>query len=231
MAAEPSREATLEESLEAMIAAGCGMEDLESVLAAAGVYEAEPEAPQAAHDDLGRPTLPDDSERGYFNIRDKSEGDAQRAADLAEWCARKHKKAEGHIAEVMAHADAQVTQIRDWQKRQTKKSEAELAFFAGVLDLYQSDFHRGQQKVSLVNGTLRLKKNRTLIAWDEEAALAWAIEQPTCDDLAPRKLSKSSVKSLLDKRGMEYVLQDTGEVVPFVTETEPPMAFEFVVEH
>jgi hypothetical protein len=77
---------------------------------------------------------------------------------------------------------------------------------------------------------LRWTKERDHIVWDEAGALAWALESDHADVAAPRSLSKSGTKSLLEKRGQEYFDTDTGEKVTFVRDDPPehPLRFEIV---
>jgi len=216
----------LEQTLEEMIAAGAGLQELEEALMAAGVTEEGTEP----MDDQGRPVLPNASPRGYYNIRDHAMGDPLKATELAEWAIRKYKTVAHQETWVHDHASAQIAQIKEWEQQQTARLERQRKFWEGVLDQYMQDFHAGSKRVDLIHGTLRLKKCRATISWDEEAALRWALQQERVDDFAPRKISKSAIKAVLTKSGLQYVVSDTGEVVEFVRDVEPAQEYEFDVE-
>lgn len=212
--------------LNALIEQGCDLEDIAEEIERLGLMPDD----EVETDGWGRPQLPAETSRGYFNIRDKAEGDPDKARKIAEWALRKRSAALKQADEAQEAADWQIAQIRAWMEKQKTSVERKVRFFEGLLYEFMGDFHPGEQKVELVGGTLRFAKNRTSICWDEPAALAWAQEQEDVDRYAPRKLSRSAVKDDLEKKGLAYALKGSGEVVEFVREVEPDTPFTFKVE-
>jgi hypothetical protein len=205
----------LETQLADMIAAGADLDEIAAAIAAASS-----ETPM--EDDEGRPMVPDaTSSRGYWSIRDRANGDPAAARDLAEWALAKYLEAQDEMTADEEAFDRERQRIQERLKKLAAKYQRTMDFFAGVLEQYADDYAPGEKAVSLLHGTLRRRKNRKLVAWSEEAALAWALRQAEVDDLAPRRLSKSSVKAHLAA---------TGEVVEFITEVDPPTPYTFVVE-
>lgn len=234
-----AKTAELEEYLQEAITEGADLDAIEAMIAAFVQAQGDETAPPPA-DDFGRPILdmspdgtpPPAGQRHYFNIRDKAEGDPNRAADLAAWAIRRYRAAQDTIGSVNKAAARQIAMIEAWRKDQAKHAEAEASFFEGVLDQYHSDFANGETKVALPGGTLKLQKNRRTISWDEAAAKDWALQQiGRVDDYCPRGFSKSAVKADLAKRDDgTYTLTETGEIVEFVRDVEPAVPFTFKVE-
>jgi len=205
----------LETQLADMIAAGADLDEIAAAIAAASS-----ETPM--EDDEGRPMVPDaSSSRGYWNIRDRANGDPAVARDLAEWAAAKYLQAQNALTADQEACDREMQRLQERMAKLRQRHQRTIDFLAGVLEEYADDYAPGTRSVSLLHGTLRLRKNRRLVSWSEEAAMAWALRQAEVDDLAPRRLSKSSVKAHLAA---------TGEVVEFITEVDPPTPYTFVVE-
>ena len=218
-------EQQLEAHLDALIADGAGLDDIAAELERLGLVAAD----ELQVDDNDRPVIADGSSRGYFNLRDRADGDPQRARDLAEWAIRQYRKAQQAAADANATAARHIEQIERWRKAETEKADRSSSFFEGVLERCMDDFGGGERSVKLIGGALKLRKNSTRISWDEPAALAWAMQQPNADDLAPRTLSKSAVKGELTKRDMAYYDGD-GQPVEFVHDEPPAQPDSFRVE-
>lgn len=210
-------ETTLETQLADMIAAGADLDEIAAAIAAATAGDA------AMADDEGRPQVPDasSSERGYWNIRDRAAGDPARARDLAEWAIAKHHEAEDRLAADQEACDREMQRLQERMAKLRTRHERTISFFAGVLEQYADDYAPREKSVAMLNGTLRRRKNRALVSWDEKAALAWAVGQPEADELAPRVLAKAAVNAYL---------RESGAVVEFRREVEPPTPYTFVVE-
>lgn len=206
----------LETQLADMIAAGADLDEIAAAIAAASAGDA------AMADDEGRPQVPDTgSERGYWNIRDRAAGDPARARDLAEWAIAKHAEAEDRLTADQEACDREMQRLQERMAKLRTRHERTISFFAGVLEQYADDYAPREKSVAMLHGTLRRRKNRTTVSWDEAAALAWAASQPEADELAPRRLAKAAVNAYL---------RDSGEVVEFRREVEPPTPYTFVVE-
>lgn len=228
-----TKQAELEEYLQERITDGADLEEIANLVEAFANQVAQDEMPV---DDFGRPLLPVEQtatgKRNFFNIRDRADGDPNKAQDLATWALARYRKAMEQIKSTDEAAARQQAMIDAWRQEQLKKAEAEAAFFEGVLDQYREDFAPTEKTVKLPGGALKLTKNRALISWDEEAAKQWALAQADrVDDYCPRGFSKSAVKGDLTKRADgTYALTETGEIVEFVKDLEPAVPFSFKVE-
>jgi len=226
----------LEEHMDALVAGGAGLDEILAELDRLGLVEGD-NAPQ---DDAGRPVVavdcPDEAQsagaRPYFNIRDRAAGNPVAARELAEWALRQYRKAMTAKGDADEAAARQVAMIEAWRAGQVAKADRDAAFFEGLLDQYQEDFGCGERTLKLIGGALKLKKNKRLIYWQEDRAKQWAMAQTDkVDDLCPRGFAKSAVKSLLTKRpDGSYILTETGEVVDWVKDVDPPTADTFTVE-
>lgn len=231
--ASATKQAELEEYLQEIITEGADLDEIAALVDAITSMVAEQNVPV---DDFGRPLLPVDQtvtgKRNFFNLRDRAAGDPAKAQDLATWALARYRKAMEQVKATDEAAARQQAMIEAWRQEQTKKAQAEAAFFEGVLDQYREDFAAGEKTVKLPGGALKLTKNRSTISWDEDTAKQWALQQADrVDDYCPRGFSKSAVKADLTKRDDgTYALTDTGEIVEFVKDVEPAVPYSFKVE-
>lgn len=165
-----------------------------------------------------------------FRIKHRAGGDPVAAGRLAQWALNKYRRAAKRMAEVDAIAAAQVAQVEAWRKHEAQKTQGTMDFFGGVLHDYHDDFAPDEKTLPLVGGKLKVRKNRDVISWQDDLARQWALQQPNVDDLAPRAISRSAIKSGLTKReDGSYVTAD-GEVVDFVHDVPPQEPTSFSVE-
>jgi predicted transcriptional regulator len=216
-----------------IIEEGAGLDEIMAALDAQSQLQNSGEEPQAIEaDDMGRPTVSTAHPRGYWNIRDVSGDDAQKARNLAEWACRKHQEADDAIAAVVEAADAQVAQVRAWQQEQTRKHERRAEWFVGVLDLYQQDFAPEEKTTKLVAGKIVRRDMPPCKSTNEAECLEWALAREDVDALAPRRLALGEVNKCLKKQADgSYADADTGEVVPFMRETANPIPYKVTVKH
>jgi len=225
----------MQEHLQQFIDAGAGLEELEAELERLGLMDEETQLVDEdgslvlwlADEDAETTT----SQRHYWNIRDAAAGDPEKARSLAEWVLRKLLKAEKSQTDAQAAYDLNLAQMKTWLKRFATEAERTTAFAETALSEYMLDFHPDEKTLPMIAvEKLRWTKERDHIVWDEAGALAWALESDHVDVAAPRSLSKSGTKGLLEKRADGYYDSDTGEKVAFVRDDPPerPVRFEIV---
>lgn len=210
--------------LNQLIEDNIGLADLEAAITAA--------EPVTDPDGKQRPRVEAaDFPRGYWNIRDKAEGNPVAARDLAEWAMRKHQANEDAIAEVQATADRQRAQIAEWEQKQTRKLEREVDFFEFLLDEYQRDFHTDEKTTSLIGGKIKRRAMPPVTERNEEAALAWALERGD-ETLLKYSVNLAALKQRLEKQADgTFKDADTGEVVPWQHEVPNPIPYRLTIEH
>lgn len=218
----------LTEHLNRIIEEGAGLDEIMAALDEAGALNED----KQPRDDMERPVVDrDDLPRGYWNIRDASGDDPAKARDLAEWACRKHKAAEDAIADIEETGERQIAQVRAWVQEGTKKLQHRAEFFEGVLDLYQQDFAPEDKTTKLVSGQIVRRKRPAELVRDEAAELAWAMQRPDVDELAPRRLSVSAVNAVLTKQPDGTFTDENGQIVDFQHEQAPQIPYTFTVKH
>ena len=232
MAAE--RDWSLEEEVALALAGGADLDDVVAILDRRG--ELADSGVETLADGLSPEQVPVEApttERQWWNIRDAAAEKGVPAQDLAEWALMKRAAADREIGKVREHADALMAKVAEYVDRETRRLERRVRWFTGVLDQYAEDAGLSPTesgKIALVNGSLQRVKNRDLIQWDEERALAWAAARPDADAIAPRKLSKTQTKALLILQRDRFADPATGEIVDFVRVVPPdsPTTFKVV---
>jgi hypothetical protein len=222
-----ARQASLEEDLNRFLAEGAGLEDLEEYLEKRGLYDEQtgPAERLFVDEDEAAP----ESDRAYFNIRDRAAQTGSTPQALAEWVLRKRREKWKAFVEAKKVYDQQKDQLDKW----LAKFQVEFLRFDGfahfVLNEYTQDFHAGEARVDLIEAPLRHRKNSDVEEFDEAGAMAWAAKRKDRAKLAPRVLSRSAVKAVLTYKDGKWVDED-GVVVPFLRKVPPatPTKFEIL---
>lgn len=220
---------SLEYQMEMAVADRASIEDLQALLTEiAGVQFDEAGKPIiveqediATVDEEGIPQV-----KHLRTIMDRANGDAQVALEIVEWLLSLRASAYGKAAQVAEHAAHQREQIDAWQEKETKRVTGRVGWIDWLLESHlRETCPNPKDEINVVNGRVRWAKQRNHIEWNEEAALDACLLRPDVDEVAPRKLSKSALKSKLTKSGLRYVDADSGEVVEYVEDVEPDFAF------
>jgi len=181
-------------------------------------------------DQAARPEGAEETAADTYSVAEVSQGDRDKAYDLLRWHLRKRNAAREAMAEKQAMADLQITQVNEWLAKETKSLTQKVAWHEGNVTYAMQTVFADDDKLSFPEGVVKRSKNRATIWWDEEAALAYALQQPNVDELAPRKLAKQPLKDTLTKAGNVYTVAETGEIVSFVAMIDPEEPYSIKIE-
>lgn len=216
---------TLVADLEAAIAAGADISDLQALLQERGAIEIVDDAPVV----VVEPDEEQEEKRGPLrSIMERVGGVLGQGKLLAEWLlALRNEQLEAQAA-ARQHSDALVLQAHDWRDKQVERAAKKIAWIDWLLEKFLREC--GVAKMDLIGGKPTLTANKPKKVWDEAAALAYALARPDADTLTKRELSKTALNKIIEKRDGKYVLAETGEVVEFVWEEAPLEPYTFAVK-
>lgn len=220
-------EERLAAQMEAAIAAGADISDLQAIMA---------EEKGVEFDEVGQPVVVEQAGEGeepekrpLRNIMEFAGGVMEEALRTANWLLGLRKDVNAEISEVRAAAAAEMAPIKAWEDREVKRLERRLDW----MDWLLLGFHRqtSEKKVSRPNGDLAWEKARDSIAWDMDKALkfvfdqAWAIMATKGQAAAQEFLAahldikKTPVKELLTKQldGTYTYLTAEGEKITVIS--------------
>lgn len=214
--------------MEAAIAAGADISDLQAIMADEMGVE---------FDEVGQPVVVEADDDGtdpgerkpLRNIMDFAGGVMEKALNTADWLLGLRKDVAAEIADVEAAAAVKMAPIKAWRDREVKRLETRMAW----MDWLLLGFHRqsGEKKISQPNGEVAWGKARDSIAWDMDKAVkfvfdqAWAIMATKGQAAAQEFLAahldikKTPIKELLTKQldGTYTYLTAEGEKITVIS--------------
>ena len=170
--------------------------------------------------------------------------EAPQDADRADEQLRRLAKVRAEMAQIGDHARAQIERINEWHARRVEVLAGRERWLAEGLEMW----HRAvlsedpsRKTISLPCGTLKSRVQQPVWEFDDEAFIAWALDQNRHPELVRIPEPKPAVDKAAAKKALHLppltagescvpIDEDTGEMVPGVTVTVRPPSFTVVTE-
>lgn len=166
--------------------------------------------------------------------------EAPQDAERADMQLRRLAKVRAEMAQIGAHAAAEIDRIDEWHARRVEVLANRERWLVEGLEMW----HRavladdpGRKTISLPCGTLKSRVQQPLWVFDDEVFIAWAVEHapdlvrvPEPKPAVDKTAAKKTLLTVEVGEGAHSILTEEGEVVPGVTVTGRGPSFSVVTE-